>query len=298
MFTIALGDDQDANLRAAIQFEYFVERLDEADQLDALQALADIYISLHRWNKVDLLAEELGHKASIQYHNQYRTHGRRQLHKEPSRPLFFYVLYAKWLQSAACHERGEYEQALLYTAQYSDTGWIREESEAAQRIKGQFQERAVANTYLHRLMAGQTEVLPEYVEYIAIRENEILPALPTILKAANRYDLNVDEIIARFQSHLDWIEQLYHSGELFTQVNAGKYNPLLCELSSYYLNKGQPEPGIKYTLRALESSVKINNMSNILRCVKGFEEFRHLAGAGEQQIYKDLISQAQEVNPK
>lgn len=298
MFTIALGEDQDANLRAATHFEYFVERLDETDQLDALHALAAIYISQHDWNKVDMLAEEMGRKASIQYQNFYRASARRKYFKEPSRPLFFYILYAQLLHSAVCHERGEYGQAIQYAAKYSDTSWIREDSEAAQQIKEQFQEWAVANTYVHRLMAGQVEVLPEYADYIAVRENEMVPAFIKILQAANRYDFNVDEIIERFQNHLELKELLNTYGSLNSQDSDDKHNALLCELAGYYLNTGRPDPGIRYILKALESSVKINSGSSILRCVAWFEEFRHLAGEVEQQTYKILIRQVQGVNQK
>lgn len=68
-----------------MQFEYFVERLDEADQLDALHALANIYISLHRWSKVNILAEEMERKASIQYQNQYLVTKQRETRKEPKK---------------------------------------------------------------------------------------------------------------------------------------------------------------------------------------------------------------------
>lgn len=51
--------DQDLNLRAAVQFEGFVNRLDEVDQLDALKALANTYSALRYWDKVMLIAIEI-----------------------------------------------------------------------------------------------------------------------------------------------------------------------------------------------------------------------------------------------
>lgn len=62
LFTIALGGDQDLNLRAAVQFEGFVNRLDEVDQLDALKALANTYSALRYWDKVMLIAIEIEKK--------------------------------------------------------------------------------------------------------------------------------------------------------------------------------------------------------------------------------------------
>lgn len=71
LFTIALGEDRDANLRAAVQFEGFVNRLDEVDQLDALKDLANTYSALRHWDKVMAMAKEMGNKATIQYHAKY-----------------------------------------------------------------------------------------------------------------------------------------------------------------------------------------------------------------------------------
>lgn len=54
--------DQDVNLRAAVQFEGFVNRLDEVDQLDALKVLANTYSALRHWDKVMVMTKELGKK--------------------------------------------------------------------------------------------------------------------------------------------------------------------------------------------------------------------------------------------
>ncbi len=298
LFTIALGDNQDINLQAATQFEYFVERLDEADQLDALHALANIYISLHRWSKVNILAEEMERKASIQYQNQYLVTKQRETRKEPARPICFYILYAYLLRSAVCHERGEYERALHYASLYADSGWVREDTEKVREVKAQFQEWAIANSYLHRLMAGQMDVLTEYAEFIAARENEILPALIKIMQAANRYQFNVDGIIERFQDQLDFKEQRSRIGIINSRVTWDEYTDLLCEVAAYYFNAQRYEAAIHYTLKALEYSAKINGDACVLRCVRLFEECRHLATIEDQKKYKTLIGGAGRMNEK
>ncbi|MDQ0495254.1 hypothetical protein QOZ95_003432 [Paenibacillus brasilensis] len=43
LFPTRQGEDQQKNYEAAIQFEYYMERLDETDQLDALRALVNTY---------------------------------------------------------------------------------------------------------------------------------------------------------------------------------------------------------------------------------------------------------------
>lgn len=96
--------------------------------------------------------------------------------------------------------------------------WVREDTDKVREVKAQFQEWAIANSYLHRLMAGQMDVLTEYVEFIAARENEILPALMKIMQAANRYQFNVDGIIERFQDQLDFKELRSRIGIINSRV--------------------------------------------------------------------------------
>jgi len=59
LFMCKLEQDQERNYRAAIQFELFVDKLEEYDQLEALKDLANTYRSLRRWDKVEEMAERL-----------------------------------------------------------------------------------------------------------------------------------------------------------------------------------------------------------------------------------------------
>lgn len=298
LFTIALGDDQDINLQAATHFEYFIDRLDEADQLNALQDLANIYASLQRWSKVDLLAQELGRKAAIQYKNKYKSPRRSNLQKESERPLCFYILYSQLLRSAVCDEYGDYAQALHYVSLYSDMSWVREDTEEAYHTMEQFKEWSTANALLYRLMSGQMEVLSEYVDFIGSRNEEIFPALYKILQAANRYQFNVDEIINRFSMHIAYKEQHSRLRTFNIQITADRYTSLLCELATYYLNTQRYKTGIMYILKSLESSVNINNESTVIRCVGLFEQFRHHTSREDQNNYKTIISEVKKHNEK
>lgn len=290
LFTIALGDDQEMNLQAATHFEYFIDRLDEVDQLNALQDLTNIYVSLQRWSKVDLLAQELGRKATIQYRNKYEKARRNKLQKESARPLCFYILYSYLLRSAVCDEYGDYEQALYYVSLYSDMSWVREDTEEAFQIMEQFKEWATVNALAYRLMSGQTEVLSEYVDFVGSRNEEVFPALYTILKAANRYQFHIDEIIDSSQSHLVNKKQRSKFGIFDTQVTVDKYTRLLCELAIYYLNTQRYKIGIMYILKALESSVDTKNESVVIRCVGLFEQFRQYTSRKDQHSYKTIIA--------
>ncbi|WP_152669093.1 transcriptional regulator [Paenibacillus sp. DMB20] len=294
LFSIAMGQDQEQNLRAAAKFEGFIERLDEMDQLDALKDLANTYSSLRHWRKVDELAEEMGRKAKIQYTYRYEKAKRHELHKQPKLPLFSYISYSYLLRSAVCDERGDYEEALRYVSLYSDMSWVKEDTEEARRIMEQFKMWAAANTYLYRLMMGHVEVLPEYVAYIESRESEIIPALIKILQAANRFDFNVDGILHKFEQQISlYAVNKADSGTYTHQVAADRYTHFLTELSSYFLDRQRHEEGVKLLLDSLAFAIEIHNEDSILKCVRLFELFRHVASNEEQHRYKILISEVQ-----
>lgn len=292
LFTISLGHDQVKNLRAATKFEGYVERLDIIDQLDALKDLLNMYFSLRQWDKVDEMAAMMGKKALIQYKIKYGQSRRASQHREPKRPLFLYIVYSYLMRSAVCDELGDYEQALKYIPLYSDLSWVRENTEEARRIIEQYQMWATANTYLLHLMMGKSEVLPEYVAFIETQEKEIIHAVTKILQAANRFDFNIDDILQKFELQINlYIDKKININAITQQVEEDRYTYFVTELSSYYLNNEKYEDGIEYVLIGLESAIEIHNDDAILKYVRLFELFRHVASKEAQHRYHKLISE-------
>ncbi|MFD1903544.1 hypothetical protein ACFSQ7_04455 [Paenibacillus rhizoplanae] len=91
LFQIALGDDQSTNLRAATLFESYVPRLNEADQLDGLKDLLEVYYSLQQWPKVDELAEKMLGLATLRYNLQLQSSLNRGNIKTSKTPLYLYI---------------------------------------------------------------------------------------------------------------------------------------------------------------------------------------------------------------
>ncbi|CQR58699.1 helix-turn-helix domain-containing protein [Paenibacillus riograndensis] len=300
LFRIALGDDQSENLRAATLFEPYVPRLDEADQLDALRHLAHVYGSLHKWCKVEELAQEMLHLAKIRYDLKGHSAQKYDNEKTSERPLYFYILYAYLMRSNVYKERGDYKTALELVPFYTDGSWIKENDEEVQRTLLQFREWGKANTYLYRLLEGQAEVLDEYVEYISSQSGEIFIALYNIIKSANCFHWKVDHILERFSGYIPLIShQTYVTelGDYNQQIMSDQYARFLTELAAYSLQHKRKE-GIRYILESLESSTKINNESNIIKCVDLFEQYRSIAEDDEKRKYKSLIREVQESNGK
>ncbi|MEK4850312.1 helix-turn-helix transcriptional regulator [Paenibacillus sp. FSL H7-0756] len=289
LFRIAIGDDQARNLQAAHLFEGYLDRLDEADQLDGLNHLGHVYGSMQRWHKVDELAKKMQQLATIRYNLQRQSNRRESNEKKTENPLYFYILYAQLIRSTVCEELGDFDSALDWVSLYMDGSWIQEDDEEVKRIVAQFQEWGTANRLLYRVMGGQYEALSEYVEFISERPDEIFIALHNIISSANRYDWNVDSILERFASYIPYRTDLAEYGVLHNkQIITNQYTQFLAELAANYLNNKRKE-GIGFILQSLESSARINNESNVIKCVDLFGQHRNQANEEENEQYKVQI---------
>ncbi|MDP4099318.1 transcriptional regulator [Paenibacillus sp. P96] len=293
LFTIRLGDDQTKNLQAAAQFELYVERLDDIIQLDALKDLANVYRSLRKWDKVDKFAAQMGSKARRHYFAENRQkRGGEDPYAKLSRPLFVYVAYSDLLRGSACEERGESEQALEFISRYADLSWVKEYDEDTEHWKGLFLGWAKVNIYASKLSSGDFSALYDYVDYFEANKDEFLVSLLNVVDAANRFNVNIDRILLRFDSEIKSLgEQLKGTTIYDKRFKAERCSRLLHELSNYYLQKGEYVTGFTYLLDSLQKSFAINNKTIIIKCVSLFESFRDYAASDTQAAYQILFKE-------
>lgn len=297
LFLIRQGTDQELNYQAAIQFEPYVERLDEMDQLDALKDLANAYRALRRWDKVEKVVEMLEHKARIYYFSKRQQ--RAEPSKKPNRPLFFYLAYPYLLRGSICDFRGDYEHALQYIRFYADLSWVKENDKETQHWKNLFQEWAEANTLLTRLSSGDISVLPDFVANIESKKDDIILSLLNIMEIANRFDINVDDIIRRFEVEINSLTKKPVAVGMYPQqIISDRISRLLIELASYYLHKSEFSDGFNYLIHSLELSTNTNNKACIIKCVGLFELFREHASSETNSTYKNLINEVYEDEKK
>lgn len=291
LFSLRLGEDHSKNLQAAIQFEPFVERLDEIDQLDALKDLANTYRSLRRWDKVEEVAKEMGRKAEILYFMSQSSRRRRVAdEKTPGRPLFFYIAYCNLLRAGASEASRDYDQALQFTYDYADLNWVKENDTETLRWKSLFQEWAEANTLVNKLMSGDISILPDYIAYIETKEYEISSALLNIIVVANRYHADVDPILIRYESEISrWMEQQEALGNYTEQMVAEQSVRFLYELALYYLEKSMYSYGFKYLLDGFKKSININDIDSILKSIRLFERYRGYASIEIKTSYQNIL---------
>lgn len=275
LFLIRLGADQEKNYQAAMQFEPFVERLDEIEQLDALRELINTYRSIRRWDKALDIAIKLNHLAKNQYALIHLTKkSKKKSYKKPVRPLFFYVAFSNSFIGAAYYEQENYEQALQIAVDSADLSWVKETDEETLYWKNLFYEWMQANILLTRLMAGEMDVLPEYVNYIESREEELPTGLWNIITAANRHNINVDHILAKFEKEISNLFQKKGSS-IYDQKNINnQVVGLLSELTDYYFFRDDYDKSFYFLSEWMLKSSKINDDHAVLRYKKLYEHLR------------------------
>ena len=296
IFTIQIGDDQGLNLKAATLFEPFVERLDEIDQLDALKDLANVYRSLRKWDKVDEMARKMRAKAEIQYSMKHEQRGRERDESvnKLSRPLFVYISYADLLCASVCEAQGDYHQALQYTYAYADLDWVKETDEVTRHWINLFKGWAQANAVANRLLSGDINALYDYVEYIGApsdtSEQDKVAQLLNIMMTANRYQIDVSNILQRFETDVNSLLQFPQSNDIYTkQVIPEQYARLSYELAYYHLHRGTYDDGFKYLMYSMVSYHRLNNETYFIKCLVLFERYRAYAVPETKAEYFNLI---------
>ncbi|WP_342416344.1 helix-turn-helix transcriptional regulator [Paenibacillus sp. FSL R10-2782] len=296
IFTIQIGDDQSRNLKAATIFEAFVERLDEIDQLDALKDLANVYRSLRKWDNVYEMARKMRNKAEIQYSmkHQQKKREHNESEKKLSRPMFVYITYADLLCASVCEAQGDFQQALDYTYAYANLDWVKEKDEDTRHWIGLFQHWAEGNTYVYKLLSGDISVLQDYVEYIAAtsgsNEQEELSKLLNVIIAANRFELDVDDILQQFETENNSFSEQPPSDDMYTQQVIPDYIAWFgYELAYYDLHRGSYIDGFKHLMYSMISYHKLNNETYFINCMGLFLHFQDYAVPETKTAFLNLI---------
>ncbi|UQZ35974.1 transcriptional regulator [Paenibacillus sp. PK3_47] len=288
LFTLALGKDHIHNFKAACQFEPFIDRLNEFDQLDALKDLANIYRSLHRWDKVEELACRMETSAKLQYFTDSHDSSSKDAPHRTNSPLFVYIAYSYLLLANVCDARRNYQQALEYTCHCSDLSWVKETDPETLYWITVYRRWAQAGTYMTRLMSGDQSVLPDYIEFIESRQEvEIYDMLLNIIEAANRFQMDVDDILQKFEPELLLLKQ---------EQNPEYSAQLWYQLSKYYLGRGRHLAGLEYLLECMVQASSINKSSMIVKCVGLFESFKEYALPDTLIQYQTIIKRVWEHN--
>ncbi|KOY17244.1 helix-turn-helix domain-containing protein [Paenibacillus xylanivorans] len=291
IFTLSLGQDQHENLRAAVHFEPYINRLDEERQLDAIRELANLYASLNYWDKVFQLADELLQRVKFleQYKNKKKGIDNISISKHP---LFTYKYYAYLIMATVWSERKDYEKALKYISLYSNIV-IEEPTSEEQLFIKRFKDWAEVNTYSCKLMMGDMDALNSYLDFIEVNENETLLGLVKVIEAANLYHLNIDHALRRFDMLIHkFFNELNYQSSYSTIIKNKQYTNFWGKLALYQLTKGRYQEGFRNLINCLTIAQKIKDDSTVIYCVGLFEEYRCHASESIESQYKDIVKEA------
>ncbi len=114
--------------------------------------------------------------------------------------------------------------------------------------------------------------------------------LLNIMMAANRYQIDVDDILQQFETEIDFITQQQSSADMYSlQVVPEQLMRFKYELAKYYLNRGNYLYGFRFLLDVLSKSLAINKEAFFISCIKLFEQFKPFADFRLCTKYESLV---------
>ncbi len=195
----------------------------------------------------------------------------------------------------ACDAKGDHKRALEHLRGYTDLSWVQETDPDSLHWKGQFQRWAKINTYVNRLMSGDVSVLPDYVEYMT-GEQHIFNELLNVIEVANRYNIDVDHILQRFESQIAAYQESSSIDKYSQQFLLQQRARFWYKLAKYSLNKGRYSYGFKCLIDALEKAGTINHVLLIANCAGLFFRFKTHAASATQVQFQSIYEEVWESN--
>ncbi|MEJ8545622.1 helix-turn-helix domain-containing protein [Brevibacillus borstelensis] len=290
LFRATEGINSEEKFKAVIRFESYRRRLAENHQLDALLHLAKICYTLRRWEDVEKYADELRELATIVYEDELR----RRKNNKPSelqkteRPLILYYGQGYLLKAVALKNMGKYEESKHYTNGYADLSWFELLDQDGEAEVDKLRLWALANSYTLSMCMGNTEVLPDYLEFLSDHPNEVLPGLVTITESANEFGFSIESVLEQFS------EDIKRFGNDLGTVNKIHHLHFRYQLAVYLFKKGKYSEGLDETLRCLILTKASKDFDYFKSCVGMF--WVHLQHASDEQkrIFQSVVDERSE----
>lgn len=127
-------------------------------------------------------------------------------------------------------------------------------------------------------------MLQDYVKFIRENEEELLPGLIHNLESAIKYNYSIDSILAEFEERIE-VEAEYYE----TNRNRRYYIDFTYLLGEHYANNGYSEIAINNTLKALTSSVKLQDDTGFRKSTALYELLREHTTPIQQHEYKNIM---------
>ncbi|XOK62462.1 DNA-binding protein [Paenibacillus elgii] len=281
LFQCLVGVSSEGNREALEHFETFYTRLPEDFRLDAILLMANVCYSLADWKKVDLYGDELHTLAQNVFNKLNNEKNVKKLQTE--RHLVVYYGHGLRIKGYILTMQGRYEDAKKYVAEYSDLSWFPGLDEVGKKEVEKFRTWGKGNMLILELSTGNSSVLPEFIEYLDENPNIILQGMLGAIKAANKFNFSVDEMLEKFS------EKLPPINADVTYIDGTQLFQFWYEKALYSFKRNKIVVGIDELLYALYLAHKMKYYAGFEKCTSLYREHGDYATEQQKWNYKHIV---------
>ncbi len=291
IFLASVGEDNEQNLCAAIEFEPFCDKLPDRYRIDAIMRLFDVYFMLEKIGKADYYALELHEFAQKLYDLQEAYAHRNGTYPELElfKPLVVYYGYSYLGRGSVLFRKGRFHEALSCNEGYADLSWFPNQNEEARIQIARFAKYARQNEVHIKLLIGQDiqETILRCVEILEQDPAETLVSLFFLLRAADLHGLDITSILDRFEQQ--FAEALGEQASYPRHHLLNRYEGVCFEMARYFFARDQWDKAYDRLLCGLNVAIAINDREMFAKCIPLFEKYRRFAGETHLRHYGELL---------
>lgn len=250
--------------------------------LDNAVKMLKLTYSLELWDQLIDLSDKLYIRASYIYKNRSNM----PIRIIAERPLVYYYGYSLLMKGLAYKEVGNYDLSLECIDQYANLHWFKDLDEEGIKEVRYYQFISEPNRYEILLLTGDFSILNAYVNFLSHNRNELLPGMISILKAANCYRHNVNDVVDTISKEL--LQSIAHPPQDI--IHTAYYQSFLIQIIEYKMHQSEHIMAIDYILHLLFYSHQITNDALYKHAVLCFESIRIHATSSQLEQFKDHIS--------
>ncbi|MEJ8304489.1 DNA-binding protein [Saccharibacillus sacchari] len=290
LFRAALGEDNERNLRAAIEFEPFCDKLPDHHRLDGLMKLVNVYFSLDKYDEAEIYSRELSRLSKIVFENRNTTLNDKiglDIYEQTEYALIVYYGYSYLAMQSIMINNKNYEQVAYYISKCNDLNRIPGLDEEAKNEVSKFNFHSRANEMYLKVANGDQKAFHQCVKFIRKHPEELLVALLFITEHAIEYNYPLDPLLHEFSQKLDrfsYENSYYHSTNNFSRQMSICYN-----LAIWYAEQKKHKKSLDYLLKGLTTAISIKSTTMFMKYVPLFENYRSKASYEQIVQYEKLI---------
>lgn len=290
LFRAALGEDNERNLRAAIEFEPFCDKLPDHHRLDGLMRLINVYFSLDKRAEEEKYTREFFDFSHIVYHNEKPKIvelGDNYVPLNTEHPLIVYYGYSFLAMQSIMMYQEDYQKAEECIDSYEDLSWFVGLREQDQVEVEKFNFYSKANRLHIELLKGNFQIITPCLEFIKKHPSELLVFMSAILESANKFQYSIGNIIEEFSEKIDDYLNLNFNYDRI--VTLKEYSNITYQAGIYFERRKMYDKAINYTLKCLETTTKIKNKDMFMKCVPLFEKLREWSSLEQTKRYEKIL---------